>query len=64
MISRMALPDSVVDVWVEFVQFSEQTGVGLATAPGDGTSPALTDTDRQRASGEIAASLFMEFTPI
>ena len=47
----------------ELVQFSTHCGVGVGTAPGNGTSPALVDwergIDRPIAIREIANSLLM-----
>lgn len=57
----------LVDALVEFVQFCLHSGVGVGTAPGNGTSPAVVDwvkgIDRLRTSREIAVSLFIVFTP-
>lgn len=46
-------------------QVSQAAGVGVATAPGNGTSPPLAVgneavANREIASREIAASLFMK----
>lgn len=52
-----------ITVW-ESPQFSVHAGVGVGTAPGNGTSPPIADPvmeiHRETASREIASTLFMD----
>lgn len=48
----------------ELVQFSAHCGVGVAAAPGNGTSPASALPDTQIASREIAKSFLIACTPV